>query len=80
MKNLVVAGKFTLVRTEEGTLVWRGAGEGDQEEYDLEELSLRPGQWPVGTVVVAYEPQIDSLSSDEQKRVFGVGMEITKGD
>jgi hypothetical protein len=78
MPKLNEAGRFTLIRDEKGRLLWQGRAGDDEEVALLEEISLRPDHWPVGTVVVAYEPDHEALSLEEQKRVYGVGIEVEK--
>jgi len=67
--KLVEAGRFTLIRDEDGVLLWSGGGADDKDTSYLEELTLHPRSWPVGTVVIAYEPE--KIPESEQNRVFG---------
>ncbi len=73
--RLVEAGRFTLIRNENGELLWEGAPAGEETHY-LEEVNLRPQHWAVGTVVVVHEPQ--ELPAQEQRRVYGSSMTIER--
>lgn len=74
--KLVESGRFTLVRDEHGHLLWHGGNVNEESVY-LEELSLHPNNWPLGTAITVYEP--DNIPIEEQKRVFGAGVEIVSG-
>lgn len=73
MKKLVEAGKFTLIRSPMGALLWEGGPVGEEKAI-LEEISLRPENWPEGTTVVVHEPQ--EVSVNEQRRVYGSYMAV----
>ena len=61
------AGRFKLVNTEQEGYYWHGAAAGDKEEAVLDQIALNPAHWPVGTVVVVYEPE--NISEEEKKRI-----------